>query len=293
MSALPDTPERRRQELNLQISLGHATRLVKGHGAPEANRIFARAHELAEEVGSIHERMAVHYGLWSVYQVGGRLDREFEQAQRCLDAAKNQPDPEYLVLGHRLMGATFHMMGRFAEGRDHLEHALALYRPAPRYATDFRFGQDNRTTCLAYLSHALWYLGYADQALRAGDEAIEHARTVGHDVTLALALNYATMAAILVRDLRAAEERSEEALRFSRERGFAMWSELAACLQAWIMSQRGQYVSAIEQMKTAMAAMLHSSSLYYRPVLLGLCADAHAGIGRSDTGSAWWKKGLS
>ena len=51
LHTLPDTPERARQELGLQITLGPALLATKGLAAPEVERAYTRARELCQQVG--------------------------------------------------------------------------------------------------------------------------------------------------------------------------------------------------------------------------------------------------
>jgi predicted ATPase len=51
LTTLPDTPDRTRQELDVQTALGPALRAIKGWAAPEAARAYSRARELCQQVG--------------------------------------------------------------------------------------------------------------------------------------------------------------------------------------------------------------------------------------------------
>src|SRR5262249_22280427 len=51
LKALPDTPERAQQELDLQTILGPALMAAKGYTAPEVGKVYARARELCQQVG--------------------------------------------------------------------------------------------------------------------------------------------------------------------------------------------------------------------------------------------------
>src|SRR5262249_12561462 len=51
LQTLPDTVERRRQELLVQTALGPALLATRGYAAPEFAQAYARAYELCQQVG--------------------------------------------------------------------------------------------------------------------------------------------------------------------------------------------------------------------------------------------------
>jgi predicted ATPase len=62
LALLPDTPERRRQELEFWSALGAALQAVRGSAAREAGHAYARARELWEQLGSPSEFLRIPYG---------------------------------------------------------------------------------------------------------------------------------------------------------------------------------------------------------------------------------------
>jgi len=62
LALLPDTSERKRQELEFWSALGAVLLAVKGQAAPETGDAFARAQELWEKLGSPTEFLQVPYG---------------------------------------------------------------------------------------------------------------------------------------------------------------------------------------------------------------------------------------
>ena len=64
LPALPETPERTRRELDMQIVLGRAFEITKGQGALEVGQTFRRARELCDQVGDTAQRFFVLAGLY-------------------------------------------------------------------------------------------------------------------------------------------------------------------------------------------------------------------------------------
>ena len=64
LTTLLETRERAQQELALQITLGPALAVTKGQQAPETERTYARACELARQVGDTPQRFPALSGFW-------------------------------------------------------------------------------------------------------------------------------------------------------------------------------------------------------------------------------------
>jgi hypothetical protein len=71
LQAQPDTPERRRMELDFRLLAGSAAWAVKGFGAPEVEETFTRARELAAEVGDPAQVVIALRGLFGCYYARG------------------------------------------------------------------------------------------------------------------------------------------------------------------------------------------------------------------------------
>jgi hypothetical protein len=59
LRTLPDSLERKRQELTLLICLGAALTAVKGYGAPDLEQTFVHSRELCREMGDPPELFLV------------------------------------------------------------------------------------------------------------------------------------------------------------------------------------------------------------------------------------------
>jgi hypothetical protein len=127
LALLPDTPKRRRQELEFRSSLGVVLNAVKGFAAPETGQAYARARELWEQLGSPSEFLHIPYGQSRYHVLRGELDRAQSLADDLLRLSCQRDDTAGLVLGHASSGQNLMSAGRFASSRSHLEEVLALY----------------------------------------------------------------------------------------------------------------------------------------------------------------------
>ena len=86
------------------------------------------------------------------------------------------------------MGVSLAATGDIAEGRTHLDRAIALYNPTEHGPLATRFGVDLRVSILSYRSLALWLLGYPGAALTDLNHAISDAREIHQAPALMYAL---------------------------------------------------------------------------------------------------------
>jgi class 3 adenylate cyclase/tetratricopeptide (TPR) repeat protein len=186
LALLPDTPERRRQELEFWSTLGAVLRVGKGHAAPETGEAYARAIDLWEQLGSPSEFLYLPY-LQSYYHM---FRGEFDIAQRLDEAllclSNRRDDAAGLFLAHFSSGRTLMLTGRFSLSRSHLEAALGLYGPAFHGSLVHQTGFDPRVTTQTYLGIVLCCLGYPEQALARIYAAMAEARRLAHPPSLAV-----------------------------------------------------------------------------------------------------------
>ena len=142
---------------------------------------------------------SVLYGLWVANLTAFKGDVVRELAVQFLALAQKQGATVPLMIGHRLIGLSLLHTGDIAEGRTHLDRALALYDPAEHRSLATRFGQDVRVAALSWRSMALWLLGYPAAALVDADHALKDAREIGQAITSLYALFWAVAIFLLWR----------------------------------------------------------------------------------------------
>ena len=92
LQTLPDTPERRQQDLQLHVALGVSLMAVKGRAAPEVERVYTRARALCQQVGDTPQLFPVLRGLFLFYLNCGQRQTAQELAEQLLRQAERQPE---------------------------------------------------------------------------------------------------------------------------------------------------------------------------------------------------------
>jgi tetratricopeptide (TPR) repeat protein len=181
LTSLPDTPERRQQELDVPLALGPALGVIRGPAAPEVAQAYARAQELCQQVGETPQHFPVLWGLWRFYNNRAEYPRARALGERLLRLAQQVHDAALLLEAHHALWATLVWSGEFAAARVHLEQERALYDPQQHHVHARLYGGHAPGVCgLSHAALALWILGYPDQALQRLREALTLAQALAH-----------------------------------------------------------------------------------------------------------------
>jgi predicted ATPase len=266
LPTLADTPERAQQERRLLLALGAAVVVTKGYAAPEVADTYARARELCRHMDDTPEHFHVLWGLWSFELVRGQLQTARELAEYCMRLAQHLGDPTLVLESHNMRAQTLSYLGEFPLAQTHAEQGFALYDAAHHPALASRYVRDPGVLCLFYKAWNLWFLGYADQALCTGRDALAFAQRLAHPFSLVAALY---LMAVVTR---------------CQEHGFALWVEQGTVLHGWALAAQGQVDEGITEMRQGLTAYLATGARRARvSFLLGL-GEAYTLSGQTASG---------
>ncbi len=126
LNALPETVERTRQEISIQLALGIPLIAVRGYASVETREAFSRARALCLELGDIPEYFQALFGLWGHSWMGGKNDEALSMAEEFLLRSRALSDPVPLMVAHRVMGSTLLTVGDFRSSAKHFEETIRL-----------------------------------------------------------------------------------------------------------------------------------------------------------------------
>ena len=289
IATLPSTAALRREQIRLQVGLITPLFYVTGPAAPETKAAEEQALLLIEQAEALGEPpedplllFSVLYGFWAANYGTFNGDVLCNLAVQFLAVAEKQRATVPLMIGHRLMGTSLMLTGDIAEGRAHLDQAIALYDPAEHRQLTMRFGIDSGVAALAYRSWVLWLLGYPEAARTDADDALKDAREIGQAATLVWGLSHTAILHTLCGNLAAAAEQAYELVALAEEKGsFVYRKAMGMANQVSVLALIGRASEAIE-MITAWRA---TGSTFWMPLYLPHLARAHGELGQFE--EAW------
>ena len=289
IARLPATPARRREQINIQVALANALMNTKGFASLETKSALDQARlyiEQAEELGEPLEDplllFSALYGFWAVNFVAFDGDAIRELAKQFLALAQKQRATGPLMIGHRLTGSSLLFTANVAEGRAHLNEAIALYAPAEHRHLATRFGQDIEVAILSNRSLASWLLGYPASAHIDRERALQQARESGQAPTLMYALGLALLVGVYGGTYASANEQADELIDLANSKDALYWQALGIMAQGSLCAMTGEASKAIQMLSSGIATHRSTGSTLWLPSHWSHLARAHAELNQFD-----------
>jgi class 3 adenylate cyclase/predicted ATPase len=307
IATLPATPALRREQIKLQVALITPLIHVKGYAAPETKSAAERARLLIEQAEALGEppedplllfsvlfcfctmMFGDHGGatgfIWAANMVSFNGDVMRELAMQFLATAEKQGTTAPLMIGHRLMGFSLMLTGNIAQGRGHLDEAIALYDPAAHRPLATRFGIEPGVAILGWRARTLWLLGYPEAALADADHALKDAREIGQAATLIFALYFTSLPHILRGNYSAANAQLDELIAMADEKGALQWKAAGMLTQGCLLALTGKASEAVHLISSGLPARASAGAAVTVPSFLSYLAIGYAELGQFD--EAW------
>jgi DNA-binding winged helix-turn-helix (wHTH) protein/class 3 adenylate cyclase/predicted ATPase len=283
VTTLLPTPERHQQELALHLALGAALRVSKGFGAPEVERAYTRACDLAQRVGDTPQSFWALNGLRTFYLVHGQLQTSHVQSEQLLRMAESQQDALLLVTAHSSLGHSHFYRGELPAAHMHEQQAHALHTPEQDRSLALLHGVSPGASSLAYAAMVRWLLGFPQQGL-LHSRAVTLAQEIRYPPSLALPLAHAAWFCQFRREAPAVQAQAEALLPLATGQEFPFWRAMATILRGWALMAQGQGAVGIAEMQQGLAAYQATGAAMGQTYLRALLVEGCRHVGQVDTG---------
>jgi predicted ATPase len=284
LGTLPATGERDQLELPLQMGLGTATVVARGYAAPGVRAALDSARELCRRAESTPQLIPVLRGLYSHYNTLAEHGVACELAQQLLALAQQTQDPASLLMAHHALGQSQAELGDLFAARNTLEGGLAYHDPEQYRVLAYLYGEEYGISSRFHLMITLFALGYPDQALARGHEALAMAEALAHPHVLAYTLYGVSSLHVLRRESRSALAFAGKVITLCREKGIPFWEAAASINRGHALAMQGRSREGIAEASHAFSIYRAIGARVMQTVYLALLAEMHTVAGQVDAG---------
>jgi predicted ATPase len=285
LKRLPDTRRTLEKAVDVRLDLGAVLVAKSGFGATEVEQNYSRARELCERLEDTHRLFPVLWGLARMHDLRGELKIGSELGEQLLTVAERAHEPALLLEAHHQLWANMSMLGELIAARSHLEQGFALYDPEKHRQHAFLYGGHDPGVCCGYhATQVLWLLGYPDQALQKGNDALALARALSHSFTITNALFFSAWLHQHRGEADQLEARMEEGMAIANQQGFPRWFGHGNFLRGWLLHQKDQRAGVGEMANVLASERAKASSGRWDAHYAALMAEALGRSGRAVEG---------
>ena len=225
---LPDSPERSRRILRLELERGDVLYAAFGFVTGEGTAAYHRAIQLSEELGDPEASVRALDGLFGTHFNSCQYSDAILAGDRLIEIGGSRNNLKALVLGLQFKGMSLFCLGQLKSARLFIERALVYKARAEEVGSDFP------SMAMIYLSWTMQILGNHDEALRCFREAEATVRGQS-PYRLAACLGDGCILFAICEESAMVEQLTEELLPLARENGFNLWANMAQIFRGWTM----------------------------------------------------------
>jgi predicted ATPase/DNA-binding SARP family transcriptional activator len=274
LARLTPSVHRDEQELSFQLALSPLYRITKGWASAEVEQTLNRARFLSDPIGNVTQRIQILFGLQALYVVQAHLEKvqsTYDEMRELLMQTQGRL-PGYA--GLHCAGAKLHM-GYFREARQQFEETVAVRDDSQLLSLQQVQGMNYLAHGHAWNSHALWCLGYPQQALASAASAVQLAREFAQPFNQALTVTYLAMLQELCVDVDTFQKQAQQAFVLTREYQAPYYHAWASILvhfaQAWQKPNAARVVSLRQAIRAFTDSGAHLRMPYYLSLLARAC----------------------
>jgi predicted ATPase len=208
-------------------------------------------------MGETPKLFPILWGLSRVYNSRGKLQASRDLGEQLLSTAQRLQDPALLLEAHHTLWAILFTLGDLDAAQKHAEYGIANYNQQQHsYLASLYGGHDPGVCSRTHAARQLCLLGYPDQALQRGREAVALGHELSHPFSLGQALYWLGWVHQQRGELEAASTWIAALSEIGMELGFPRFVTQADFLRSYLLLDQGRAEEAIVEMRRAVGARL-------------------------------------
>jgi predicted ATPase len=269
---LPDSAPTAALQLRLHLKLGPAVQTALSPASPRCEEIYRRSVELARRTGDERELFRAQWGYWQYLCLVGRDREAAEHATAIVALAATLQDSGMELEARHADFTTRQLLGDAPAVVRRTAEVIALYDGAAHHHLAHEFGGHDPGVCaLGQGAVALWLTGESARALQMAAEACALGRSLGHAYSHAVALYYAAITYQCSGRTADLEACAGELIDLSVQHSMEMLSTEGKLLLGCARFQKGEIATGIEEMRSALTAILatgeYGFAIFYSAML--------------------------
>jgi predicted ATPase/DNA-binding winged helix-turn-helix (wHTH) protein len=271
LDALDGADRGTRQEMILQEALALSLMFTSGNN-DQVRTAIERGLALAEALEDQLHQMQLLAGLNNLLPRFGDFRGAVALAEkRCIIAQRVQNMAD-LAMAEWVLGKFLHMLGDQAAAQLHCENGMTCSVELPGFNANL-FGFDHRVFGLLGLARALWLRGFADQALKTAQKAIDEATSHNHPVSICSSLIYGSSAFLWAGDFEKTGDLIEQLITNSERHSLGPYRALGLALKGELAVSRNDPEAGVELLRSALATLEAVQHKGMTMVFLGALAE--------------------
>lgn len=281
----PESAERDRMELDLQVPRCAAIKVVKGWVSAETMAAYDRALDLSRRLGDRSEMAPILFGKWAVKLMQLRLDEAAEIGTESLQLGRELDDEAIETQAHVALSNTHFWRGEFAESIEHGQRVAALYDAERHRDHTLRYGYDPMALGQMFTILSQSARGEIVEAVDGQRAMMRLAENWSHPFSLAICVQASAWHHYHLGQPSAVLANAERLYTMSRDNDFPFYVGIALLFRGWGIALGGDPATGMAQIRDGFETWIASSGdvichSMYRHLL------AEAQVAAGDLGAA-------
>jgi tetratricopeptide (TPR) repeat protein len=256
LQSIPDETKRLRAELRVRLLEGRIIPILHGVASEERMNSAQRLCELGERLGDYPSLLRGLFNVSFVHANRGEARQATEIAARCLELAHQSKNSEMLPYLPLLIAWCHYRSGELLKASTGFSGLMRNLTEAPAQIAKGITALNHWVVVPWMLALVRQMLGYSDEALKLGEEALRRARQVKDTYALTTSLSVQATMRYERREARHTFELADAAIALASEHGFRERSAQARLLKGWAMVELGDVEKGVAELEAGAAGTL-------------------------------------
>lgn len=284
LERVPDTPDRRRRELELRLLLGVSLNVTGGYGAKSVRQNYERARTLCLDVGDTRQLFEIVHATWYAQTNNAELDAAQRTVDELARIAELQDGAEFRRRAELARGRTELWKGNFGAAVQVCTQFLEDVENQPITIRAETYGVDPVVPAFVQGALAHWFVGHPDRARAHARSGLAHAEKSRQPLNLASALFHSTILELLCGNAEAAARLAARTAEISAQNDVGAFRPVGRFFGGAARAEQGDVDGGLSEMLPALVDHRAVVGAHFCGVMLGFIASSYGRAERWDEG---------